>query len=83
MSKTFLAPDAGRIEIREVRFRVVVSRHLVSLAALFVQAYPPALAVLLIIVDAHVDHGRHVREGVAHEPDDRAIAEACDGIRLD
>ena len=82
--RLLFVPDAGRIEIRiEIRFGIVVAGDFVPLAAFFMQPNPPPLAVLVIVFDVHIDHRRDAREGVAHEPDDRAIAEADDGIRLD
>ena len=58
-------PDARSFEIRiEVCLGIVVRRHLMALAAFLMQPDPPALAVLVVVLDAHVDHGRDAREGV-------------------
>ena len=79
-----VVPDTRSIEIRvKVCLRIAVAGDFVPLAALLVESRPPALAVLVIVIDTHVDHGGDPREGVAHETDDRAISEADDGIRFD
>ena len=46
------------------------------LAAFFMQPYPPAFALLVIILDVHADHGRHAREAVNHHGEQGAIAQA-------
>ncbi len=69
--------DARRIEIRiEIRCRVVMRWHLVTFATFSMQSNPSSFPVLVIVFDAHVDHGRDSREGVAHEADERAITES-------
>lgn len=76
--------DAGRLQIRiEVCLRIVVRGYLVALAAFLVQPDPPSLSVLVIILDTHVNHRRDACERVAHEPEECAITETDDCIRLD
>lgn len=49
--------DAGSIQMSvEILFRQVVDRHLVKLAALLVEAQPPALSELVVVFNAHPDH---------------------------
>src|ERR1039458_9260072 len=69
--------DPGGFDVgREVFLQVVVRRHLVALAALLMQAHPPAPALRIIIFHVHADRGAHARERVDHEGDQRAIPEA-------
>jgi hypothetical protein len=50
------AEQPGRMHVGvEIGFEIVMRRHLVDLAAFFVEAQPPALAVGEIILDAHAD----------------------------
>src|SRR3954452_9309647 len=60
----------------EKGFQLVMCRHLVALAALLVQPHPPALAVRIIVVDPHRDHRTYAGEGVGHDADQRAVAQA-------
>jgi hypothetical protein len=69
--------DAGRHDVGvEIGFKSVMRRHLVALAALLMQAHPPALAVGVIILDAHGDDCADAREGEGHHRDQRAIPQA-------
>src|SRR5258707_1249543 len=54
----------------------VVRRHLVAFAALLLQPHPPALAVGKIVFDAHGNGGADAREGIDHDADQRAVAQA-------
>ena len=72
--------DAGGGEIFvDKGVELVVRRHFVALAAFFVQPYPPALAVRVVVVDAHRDDGADAGEGVGHDADQRAVAQTDDG----
>ena len=54
----------GRMHVGvEISFEIVMRRHLVDLAAFFVETQPPALAVGEIILDAHGDDRADAREG--------------------
>jgi hypothetical protein len=46
------------------------------LAAFFMEAQPPAFALLVVILDIHADEGRHAREAVDHHAEQGAIAQA-------
>ncbi len=58
-------------------------RHLVLLAAFFVQAYPPALALRVVVVDVHVQRGRDPGEAVDQQRDQRAVAQPDIGRDVD
>ena len=68
-------PAAAMIGV-EIFLGLVVDRHLVVLAAFFMQPHPPALALLVIILDVHPHDGRDAREAVDHHGDQRAVAQA-------
>src|SRR5438067_7494334 len=53
-----------------------------SFSAFFVEPNPTAFSVLVVIFDAHVDHGRDPCERVAHEADDRPIAQTDSVVGL-
>ena len=55
------SPAASQIGV-EIGFEIVMRRHLVALAAFFVEAHPPALALGEIILDAHADGGADAGE---------------------
>ena len=54
-----------------------------DLAAFFVEAQPPALAVGEIILDAHADRRADAGEAEGHQRDQRAVAQADDGRDVD
>jgi len=54
----------------------------VTLAAFFVQTRPGAPALHIGILDAHFDAGPDAREGIDHNPDQRPIAQARRGLRI-
>ena len=70
---TFLGRDPGRVEIG---LRLVVDRHGVVFAALSMEPQPPALALLVVVLDAHAHDGGDAREAVDHHAQQRAIAQA-------
>jgi hypothetical protein len=41
-----------------------VGRHLVLLAAFFVQAHPPAFSLRVVVFDGHVQRCRDAREAI-------------------
>jgi len=47
-----------------------------QLSALFVEAEPPALALLEIVFDRHTDHGTDASEGVDHNRQQRPVPQA-------
>ena len=59
----------------EVFLGVVVSGDLVEFAALFVEAQPPALALLVVVFHVHADDGADPGEGVDHGGQQRPIPE--------
>ena len=61
----------------------MVGGHVVELAAFLVEAEPPALAVLVVIFDAHVDRGGDAGEAENHEPYECPVAETQNGVRFD
>jgi len=75
-----LVADAGGAQIFvEEGFEFVVGRHLVALTAFLVQAYPPALAAGVVVLDFHRNDGADAREAVNHDADQRPIAQADQG----
>ena len=82
--RVFLGRDPGRGEIGvEIGLRLVVDRHGVVLAAFFLEPQPPALALLVVILDAHADDGRDAHKAVDHHGQQGAIAQASEGRRVD
>jgi hypothetical protein len=80
----FVVGDAGGTEVFiEEGFELVVRRHFVALAAFLVKADPPALPVGKIILDPHRHHGADAGEGVGHDPDQGAVAQADEGRGVD
>jgi hypothetical protein len=72
-----LIDDAGSVQIlAEKLLELVMRRHLVALAAFLLQPHPPALAVDKVVVDLHRNDGADAREGVGHDADHRAVAQA-------
>ena len=70
-----LGRDPGRGEIGvEIRLGLVVDRHGVVLPAFFLEPQPPALALLVVVLDAHPDDGRDACKAVDHHGQQRAIA---------
>ena len=67
----------------EIGFEIVMRRHLMDLAAFFVEAEPPALAVGEVILDAHADRRADAGEAEGHQRDQRAVAQADDGRDVD
>ena len=61
----------------------MVDRHGVVFAAFFLEPQPPALALLVVIRDAHADDGRDARKAVDHHGQQRAIAQAGEGRGVD
>ena len=54
----------------------VVTRNLALLGTFFVQPHPAAAPLHEIVTHFHLEHGVHAREGVGHDADERAIAQA-------
>ena len=50
-------------------------RHLVLLAAFFMEADVVPLSPRKIVLDPHADDGADTGEGVGHHPDERAVAQ--------
>ena len=63
--------------------QVVMRRHVVSLPALFMKPYPGSFALDIHVLNAHEEHRSDPREGVDHERDERPIAQAHHGARVD
>jgi hypothetical protein len=77
------ANPGGPDVLIEEGFELVVRRHLVLLAAFLVEADPPALAVGEVVLDPHGDDSADASEGVGHDADQRAIAQAEQGRGVD
>ena len=58
-------------------------RHLMPLAAFLMQSDPPALALRVVILDAHGDDGADAGKGEGHDTDQRPIAQADHGRCVD
>jgi hypothetical protein len=59
--------NAGRLYIGvEISFKRVMRRHLMPLAAFFMQPDPPALALGVVALDAHADDRPNAGEGEGH-----------------
>ena len=57
--RVFLGRDPGRGEIGvKIGLRLVVDRDGVVLPAFFLEPDPPALTLLVVVLDAHADNGR-------------------------
>ena len=76
--------DAGRLDISvEIGFQIVMRRHLMALAAFLVQPHPPALAVGVVVLDAHGDDRADAGEGEGHHRNQRPVAQPDHGRRVD
>ena len=72
-----LGRQAGGVQpLIQKLFEVVVAGELVDLAAFFVEPHPAAALLDVVVLDLHADDGADAGEGVAHERDERAVAEA-------
>lgn len=60
-----------------------MARHLMLLAALFLQPYPGAATLHIDILDPHAEGGTDAGEAVDHEPDQGAIAQTGEGGGVD
>src|SRR5258708_2889142 len=60
-----------------------MSRNLVALAALLMEAQPESLAVLVVVFNFHMDCRANAREGVAHQPDQGAVPNSDDRAGVD
>jgi hypothetical protein len=83
--RTFaLLRDASRGDVfLKVAVEIVVRRHLVLLAAFLVKTDPAAAPLHKVVLDLHRDRRAHPREGVDHQADQGAIAQAGKGIGVD
>jgi molybdate-binding protein len=77
LAATFADAGGGDIFVDE-GLELVVRRHLMALAAFFVEPDPPALALGVVVLDAHGDDGADAGEGVGHDADERAVAQPDD-----
>jgi hypothetical protein len=77
-----IVAQARAVEIGdEVLIEVVVTRHRVPLAAFLVQPHPEPAVLRVDILDRHAERRANAGEGVDHQPDQRAVAQAnrrCD-----
>jgi hypothetical protein len=60
----------------EVHVQIVVTGHLVLLAAFLVQPHPAAPALHEVVTHLHLQHGADAREAVDHHRDEGTIAQA-------
>ena len=71
-----LASDAGRRQVSVKKFLgFMMSWDGVFFSAFLMQPYPPAFALLVIILDVHAKDGADAGETVDHDPDQGAVAE--------
>ena len=76
--------EAGRLDISvEIGLEIVMRRHFMALAAFLMQPHPPALAVGVVVLDAHGDDRADAGEGEGHHRNQRPIAQPDDGRRVD
>ena len=76
--------QAGLVQVRvDVGLGEMVRGDFVTLAPLLVEAKPPALPLRVKVLDPHVGDGADAAEGVDHDGDERPIAQADEGLRLD
>jgi hypothetical protein len=54
-------------------------RHFVALAAFLMQPDPPALALGVVVLDAHGDDGPDTGKGERHHGNQRPVAQADQG----
>jgi hypothetical protein len=79
-----VAGDAGGTNVLiEEGFELVMGRHLVALATFLVEADPPAFSVGEVVLDPHRHYCPDAGEGVGHDPDQRAVAQADEGRGVD
>lgn len=75
---------ARRFEVGvEMFLRMVMHGNFQALSSLLVQAQPPALAILIIILGPEFDHGPDATKAVYHDGDEGAITEPIDRVRGD
>ena len=67
----------------EICFRVMMGGHFMEFPALLVQPEPPAFAVTIVVLDAHVDHGGDPGKAVDHDCDQGSISKSNDVRRVD
>ena len=76
--------DACRFDVCiEILLGQMMGWNLMALAAFLVQADPPALALLVVVVNAHLHRGTDASEAVNHQTDDGPIAEPDDRGHVD
>jgi arginase family enzyme len=54
----------------------MMRRHLMPLAAFLMQTDPPALALGVVVLDAHADDRANAGEGERHDAYQRAVTQA-------
>ncbi len=67
----------------EIRFRVMMGGHFMEFPAPLVQPEPPTLAVTIVVLDAHVDHGGDPSKAVDHDSNQSSISKSNDVRRVD
>ena len=60
----------------QVGFEIVMAGHLVALAALLVQPHPKAPVLHVNVLDLHRERRADAREGIDHQADQGAVAQA-------
>jgi hypothetical protein len=76
--RVFFGREAGRRDIGvEIILKEMVRRHLVLLAAFFVQPYPPALALGIVVVDVHVERGRDPGKAIDLRASEPKLSAPC------
>ena len=76
-----IVAQAGAVEIGDEVF--FVTGHRVPLAALLAQPHSEPAVLCEHVLDRHAERGAHAGEGIDHERDQRAVAQAGDGPGVD
>ena len=63
----------------QIGLEFVVTGHLVMLAAFLVEPHPGVAALREYVLEAHLEHRAHAREGIDHQGDQRPVAQAHRG----
>src|SRR5208283_2395110 len=62
--------DPGGVDIGfEIRLKIMMTGHFVTLAAFFAEADPEAAALAVDVLDLHAERGADAREAIYHQTD--------------
>src|SRR5271157_4774181 len=75
-----LVANAGSLDVGiKIRFEIVMRRHLMPLAAFLMKTNPPALALGIVVLDAHGDDRANAGKSERHHRNQRPIAQTDHG----